>query len=148
MPLPSQPVIPLEIQMEVILLALSTPICPTTLMLVCKAWKTIVAPEIHRAQVACALCPQEVDSIVSHFNKSGSRPLFFCLVEEWRFNNQTDWDYIEQLSTAFFPRIRSLGLAAHQRLVQDLMSTYGSTTLKVGLCCHLNSLLSTLTNPL
>ncbi|TFK58644.1 hypothetical protein BDN72DRAFT_911780, partial [Pluteus cervinus] len=118
--------IPLEIQAEIICLSLRIRISPATLMLVCKAWNIIASSEIYRARVVHSLNPWKVDYIISHFEKSGSRPIFLCLLEDGTFDKQEDWKHIERLSAAFFPRVRSLGLRVNQSMVQELMSRFGS----------------------
>ncbi|TFK64809.1 hypothetical protein BDN72DRAFT_861099 [Pluteus cervinus] len=147
MPLASLP-IPLELQVEIMKHALSVGVRPTTLMTVCQAWKEVVYPEIYRAQAVCNstlaweqfpripafVCkptffsdsPAAIDRVISHFAKSGSRSVYFSLLEAPR-QEHFDWRSIERLSDAFFVRVRALGVLGNGTFIRGLISRFGST---------------------
>ena len=117
----------LEIQMRIIGAALAIDMSPTALMLVCWTWHDAVDERLHSAQMAGNLSRDVADSIISHFVKAKSHPLFLCLTRLDSTFSPQEWTYITEFSTAFFHRVTSMGLRGDWSVVQQLICDYGTT---------------------
>ncbi|TFK58164.1 hypothetical protein BDN72DRAFT_907013 [Pluteus cervinus] len=116
-----------EIQIEIVLTALSNGVSPTTLMLVCGTWKYIVYERMHSAQIADNISEDIAERVIAHFQKARFHPIFLCLPGlDFGFRVQ-EWTYIRDFSTTFFPRVTSLGLRGNWDIIRELVANFGST---------------------